>query len=33
MQIVDLFNTIDYREDYNYKASRRRDKTESIHQG
>jgi hypothetical protein len=27
MQILDLFGTIDYREDYDYKASRRRDQT------
>jgi hypothetical protein len=25
MQILDLFHTIDYREDYAYKANRRRD--------
>jgi Arc/MetJ family transcription regulator len=25
MQILDLFDTIDYREDYDYKANRRRD--------
>ena len=29
MQILDLFGTIDYREDYDYKASRRRDQTEN----
>jgi Arc/MetJ family transcription regulator len=29
MQILDLFDTIDYREDYDYKASRRRDQTEN----
>ena len=27
MQILDLFDTIDYREDYDYKANRRRDQT------
>ena len=29
MQILDLFGTIDYRVDYDYKASRRRDQTEN----
>lgn len=29
MQILDLFDTIDYREDYDYKANRRRDQTEN----
>ena len=29
MQILDLFGTIDYREDYDYQASRRRDQTEN----
>jgi hypothetical protein len=29
MQILDLFDTIDYREDYDYKANRRRDHTEN----
>jgi hypothetical protein len=33
MQILDLFDTINYREDYDYKAKCRRDQTESIHQG
>ena len=29
MQILDLFDTIDYQQDYNYKANRRRDQVES----
>jgi Arc/MetJ family transcription regulator len=29
MQILELFGTIDYREDYDYQASRRRDQTEN----
>jgi len=28
-QILDLFGTIDYPEDYNYKANRRRDRVEN----
>jgi hypothetical protein len=28
MQILDLFDTIDYQEDYDYKANRRRDQFE-----
>ena len=28
MQILDLFDTIDYHEDYNYIANRRRDQVE-----
>jgi Bacterial antitoxin of type II TA system, VapB len=33
MQILDLFDTTDYREDFDYKGNRRGDKTESTHQG
>ena len=29
VQILDLFDTIDYREDYDYKANRRRDQIET----
>ena len=29
MQILDLFDTIDYLEDYDYKANRRRDRIEN----
>ena len=29
MQILGLFDTIDYREDYDYKANRRRDQIET----
>jgi hypothetical protein len=29
MQILDLFGTIDYQEDYNYKANRRYDRVKS----
>ena len=29
MQILDLFDTIDYQEDYDYKANRRRDRIET----
>jgi hypothetical protein len=29
MQILDMFDTIDYQQDYNYKANRRRDQVES----
>jgi hypothetical protein len=29
MKILDLFGTIDYREDYDYKANRRRDQIEN----
>jgi len=29
MQILDLFGTIDYHEDYDYKANRRRDRIEN----
>jgi Arc/MetJ family transcription regulator len=29
MQILDLFGTIDFQQDYNYKANRRRDRVES----
>ena len=29
MQILDLFDTIDYQEDYDYKANRRRDQIEN----
>lgn len=29
MQILDLFDTVDYRQDYDYKANRRRDRVES----
>ncbi len=29
MQILDLFGTIDYQQDYNYKANRRRDRVEN----
>ena len=29
MQILDLFDTIDYHEDYDYKANRRRDQIET----
>ncbi len=29
MQILDLFDTIDYRGDYDYKANRRRDQIET----
>jgi hypothetical protein len=29
MQILDLFDTIDYHEDYDYKANRRRDQIEN----
>lgn len=28
LQILDLFGTIDYQQDYNYKANRRRDRVE-----
>jgi Arc/MetJ family transcription regulator len=29
MQILDLFDTVDYQQDYDYKANRRRDRVES----
>ena len=29
MQILDLFDTIDYHEDYDHKANRRRDQIEN----
>ena len=29
MQILDLFGTVDYREDYDFKANRRRDRIEN----
>jgi len=29
IQILDLFGTIDYQEDYDYKANRRRDRIEN----
>ena len=29
MQILDLFGTVDYREDYDFKANRRRDPLEN----
>ena len=29
MQILDLFGTIDFQQDYNYKANRHRDRVES----
>lgn len=29
MKILDLFGTVDYHEDYDYKASRRRDRIEN----
>jgi len=29
MQILDLFGTIDYHEDYDYRANRRRDRIEN----
>ena len=29
MQILDLFGTIDYQQDYNYKANRRYDRVQS----
>ena len=29
MQILDMFDTIDYQQDYDYKANRRRDQVES----